>query len=187
MRLAGSPAARRPLGNAAAGTFNMLVLGDSYAWQPGLSKSEKTFSLIAAQMTDELLNFRIVNTPRYFARSGADIGEPDDTYEKKWLDLDAAAPWPGGNTLDGLWDDPQPNGVRDYAAPSAWRQMERAMLARNPGDPSPANVDLIILSGGGNDVGITHSMNPFEGQNDHQNVRDRIQRFCGGRMCSRQT
>lgn len=183
-RKLGVPPLRAAPAKLAIRNFNMLVLGDSYAWQPGLLKQEKSFSLVAGQIADALAGFRIVNTPRYFARSGADIGDED--YGAPYIDLDNAAPWPGA-VPDGWWDDPSPNGNADYAAPSVWRQMTRAMMPTTPVPlpgpvPSPAQVDLIILSGGGNDVGVAHAVSPFEFANDHQNVRQRIQDFCGGRM-----
>lgn len=173
--LSGEPVHRSP----APGPFNILVLGDSYAWQPGLLPAEKSWFLVTQHITSVLAGFREVTPPRVFARSGAVIGEAD--YGAPFAAKDSAAPWPG-DVPDVFWDDAHPGGDTGYAAPSMWEQLRRAQSPRGRGYVDPRQVALVLVSGGGNDVAVTNIVAPRPGPNHHAEFRQWIDTLCGDRM-----
>lgn len=166
--LGGLPTARAATRNPPFRAFNMLVLGDSYISQPGLLKEQRSWSLVASSIAAHLEGFRTVNPPRVFARSGAEIRPEHDTPDR--LQKDLAAPWPGDKP-DAFWEDPHPNGDKDYAAPSLWRQLLRSLDPQHAGFVPPNEVDLVFLGGGGNDVGVTNIVTPAHGDNNHGYIR----------------
>lgn len=179
MGLGGLPE-RGTRANAALRPFNMLVLGDSYISQPGLLPEERSWSLVAAQFADQLAGFREIRPPRVFARSGAEIRIEIDTPDN--MDKDRQAPWPGEGVPDAFWEDPHPNGD-SYSSPSIWRQLARAYCdGTRRTFVKPSEVDLVLVSGGGNDVTLGAIMNPFRAGNGQAWLRQLTRDVLGVRM-----
>ena len=161
--------------------FNMVVLGDSYMWMPGLLREETAYWLVWKHIADLLAGYREVTPPRVFARSGAIIGRLPSAVDgcpiQPNASKDAAAPWPG-DVPTAFWEDQHPNGDQQYTAPSIWEQLRRARLATRPegvaapGYVSPNDVDLVLVNGGGNDIGVFKIVTPFEPENNHATIRN---------------
>src|SRR4051794_30730468 len=117
--------------------FNMICLGDSVMWGQGLQDSHK----FSAQVEDWLrskLQGRLVN--RYvYARSGATIGPDKDVPDRAH-----AEPWM--------------NDRRYEEVPASWPWVqEQVSVAKSDLDSrvGAAFIDLVLLNGGANDMGIT--------------------------------
>jgi lysophospholipase L1-like esterase len=122
--------------------FNMVCLGDSIMWGQGLQDSNK-FSAQIESWLERKLPGRPVN--RFvFARSGATIGAdaeiPDRSRVEAWM-----------------------NDRRYGEVPSSWPWItEQVAVARADlaTQVSASAVDLVLVDGGANDVGISYLLNP---------------------------
>jgi hypothetical protein len=193
MKLTRSNGTQPPPFNAPPGkkprAFNMVVLGDSYMWQPGLLMEEKAFTLVQRRIETFLKDSRDVAVPRVFARSGAIIGTaapfapvPYDGCSVYPLQhaKDVAAAWPADKPFV-YWDDQHPEGDKDYAAPSVWMQLIRAQDETRTDFVRPDNVDLVLIDGGGNDIGVMNIVSPLPADYWHEPARV-LTRWCVGRM-----
>ena len=116
--------------------FNMLAFGDSIMWGQGLTDNLK-FATLVKNWVGANLPGRAV-TFQNLAHSGAII-QSDPA-------RDGATGWQG--------EVPSPY-------PSISHQLYSARDALLSSNANPAEVDLVLLNGGANDVGITHILNPF--------------------------
>lgn len=142
--------------------FNMVCLGDSIMWGQGLRDSNKFTAQVESWLESRLAG-RGVN--RYvYARSGATIG-PDQEIP----DPSRVQPWMNDRSLGEV--------------PCSWpwvRQqvsVARADLASR--QVSADSVDLVLVDGGANDVGIKTMLNEF---NTADMVRQRSTDLIGGQM-----
>ena len=121
---------------AASRPFNMLAFGDSIMWGQGLTEELK-FSTLVKNWVDANLPGRGV-TFQSFAHSGAVI-MPD-------VVLDAA----------GVF-----GGEVPASYPSIHAQLSRALATLVTRGIPPADIDLVLLNGGINDIGVTNILNPL--------------------------
>ena len=181
-RLDGVVGARtlHPTGSpSAAESFHTLVLGDSFAWQPGLRTSEKSCTLVMQHCVDHSDGRFSAGTMRIFARSGSVMG--DRVAAKDLLTTrDDDVPWPG-EVPDVYWDDPHPHGNRRAAAPSIWRQLARAVSPAGRGYVDPRLVRLVLITAGASDVVMANVVAP-RGSDQHPSFRRWIATQCGARM-----
>ena len=115
-------------------SFNMLVMGDSVMWGQGLSHDQK-FSTLVGEWLAGALPLGTGLDIRVLAHSGATIA-------------------PGGGDADPDFE--LLSGELPRSWPSITRQLEKATTL----DIAPHQVDLILMDGGINDVGITRILNP---------------------------
>jgi lysophospholipase L1-like esterase len=116
--------------------FNILAFGDSIMWGQGLSHNSK-FATLVKDWVGANLSGRAV-TLQILAHSGAVIQPKQGT--------DGPTGWEG--------EVPSPT-------PSINHQLNSAREAMRTSSPNAAEIDLVLLNGGANDVGITHILNPF--------------------------
>ncbi len=118
-------------------TYSIVALGDSVVWGQGLRNNQKFRTTVANQISRRL-NERV--TLRNFSHSGAIIGgRPTGRAQASTL-----------------------NGEVPSSAPTIRNQV---ILARDNSNINPNNIDLIILDGGINDVGVTTIINPVTNSN----------------------
>lgn len=160
------------------GPFHIVVLGDSFAWQPGLAMGEKSCALVRKYCLSRASDQQLASSMRVFARSGAVIGEPAAAKEHR--PSGDAAPWPGDVT-DAFWDDPHPGGERRPAAPSVWQQLARATNSSGRGYVDPQVVSLVLVTAGSSDVAIPNIVAP-RAPTEHGSFRQWIGARCGDRM-----
>lgn len=129
-------AARHGVLRAASRPFNILAFGDSIMWGQGLSHDQK-FATRVKSWVDTNLPGRGV-TFQNFAHSGAVI-MPNSAQ-------DAGPGW---------------EGEVPAKYPSIYRQLNRAHETILGLQGNPAEIDLVLLNGGINDMGITSILNPF--------------------------
>lgn len=115
--------------------FHMLAFGDSIMWGQGLSHNQKFATLVQDWVGANLPGRQL--TFQNFAHSGAVI-QTDSR--------DGATDWDG--------EVPSPY-------PTISRQLQSTRDAMLSSSVKPADVDLVLLNGGANDVGITSILNPF--------------------------
>lgn len=120
---------------ASPAPYRILVLGDSVTWGQGLLEEQKMHRLLQRRLQADGLT---VAEPVHLARSGANLGI--DRFEV----VDREIP------VDFI-DNEIPNG-----RPSAFEQCD-IVATRYP----DTTFDLILLSGGINDVSIFTTFNPF--------------------------
>lgn len=113
-------------------TYRVITLGDSVIWGQGLRNNQK-FRTTVPNRIGRRLNERV--TVRNFSHSGAIIGGRPETR-------------PRAGTL---------NGEVPSSAPTIRNQV---VLARDDRNINPDSIDLVILDGGINDVGVTTIINP---------------------------
>lgn len=141
--------------------FTMICLGDSVMWGQGLRDSSK-FTAKVESWLESKLQGRPVN--RFvFARSGATITtDPafDESRIENWMNNRALGEvpcsWPYVNR--------QVDVARDYLASQ---------------QISPDLVDLVLLDGGINDIGVTTLLNEFTST---ELVRQKSAEFCNAQM-----
>ncbi|MEO8089652.1 MAG: SGNH/GDSL hydrolase family protein [Gemmatimonadales bacterium] len=121
---------------AAARPFNMLAFGDSIMWGQGLTEEQKFATLVKNWVNTNLPGRGV--TFQNFAHSGAVI-MPD-------LALDAA----------GVYASEVP---ADY--PSIHAQLYRALATLVTRGIPPSEIDLVLLNGGINDIGVTSILSPW--------------------------
>lgn len=115
-------------------TVNMLVLGDSAIWGQGLQENEKFHSLVQAAIPAR--NPAVTSVTKVvLAHSGAKIGSGDFTN-------------PAPLTVP-------PVGEVPTYYPTIMQQCQQFT-----GPPAPAEVDLILVDGGMNDVGVMRVLDP---------------------------
>jgi len=121
---------------AASRPFNMLAFGDSIMWGQGLTHDLK-FATLVKNWVETKLPGRGV-TFQNFAHSGAQIMRDDAQ--------DAAPGW---------------EGEVPAKFPSIHRQLHRARDTIITGQGNPAEIDLVLLNGGINDIGVTSILSPW--------------------------
>lgn len=117
-------------------------MGDSIIWGQGLRNTQK-FRTTVANRISRRLNERV--TVRNFSHSGAIIGGRPARRVR-------------ASTL---------NGEVPSSTPTIRNQV---VLARNDPNINPDNIDLIILDGGINDIGVTTIINPATNSNRLRNT-----------------
>ena len=115
--------------------LRMLVIGDSVAWGQGLEDAQKIHSLVTASLA---ANTGISPSILHYAASGATIG------------FNQGSPTPGAR-IDSWWPRELPENN-----PTLYEQCLQVQA-----DHPDEKVDLILLSGGINDVSIATIFNPF--------------------------
>jgi len=135
--------------------FNILAIGDSVMWGQGLLKenkfADKTREWIRSQIGgDVILKMR--------AHSGAVTYPETDgpNYENRSYDGEVPADWP---TIS--------------------RQLTLASIPA-PGDPPANEVDLLLIDGCANNLGIVTVLNPLPiAGNDDESLRNDTRAYCG--------
>jgi lysophospholipase L1-like esterase len=122
--------------------LQMLVLGDSIVWGQGLLKEEKFWFLTKKWLENETKRAVVEHVE---AHSGATIKwHGDQKYPKDRL-----------NTF---------NGELNIATPTIMRQVQRASQHYANTGISPQDVDLVLVGGGINDLGIFNLVNPLRSE-----------------------
>ncbi|MEA2724277.1 MAG: hypothetical protein QOH59_2048 [Gemmatimonadales bacterium] len=127
-------APRRGVLRAASRPFNMLAFGDSIMWGQGLTHDLKFATLVKNWVTASLPGREV--TFQNFAHSGAIIMPREG---------DGATGWEGEVPAD---------------FPSIFRQLDGAYETIRSGG-NTAEIDLVLLNGGINDIGITSILAPW--------------------------
>jgi lysophospholipase L1-like esterase len=142
--------------------FNMVCLGDSVMWGQGLEESTK-FTWLVKTWLESKLTGRTVNRFVY-ARSGATIAPDKDVPDES-----VVAPWMNDRNLGEV--------------PCSWPWVrQQVVVARNDlvaQQISPDAVDLVLLDGGINDIGIFTFLDAFKSP---AFIRERSAEFCGVQM-----
>ncbi|MDQ6886125.1 MAG: SGNH/GDSL hydrolase family protein [Gemmatimonadota bacterium] len=127
--------------------FNILAFGDSIMWGQGLTQDLKFATLVKNWVASQLPGRSV--TLQSFAHSGAII-QPSLSAAQDAVVHDGEVP-------------------EDY--PSITAQLSRAIAA-----VSPAEIDLVLLNGGANDVGLVSTiLNPFvSSESVSEKTRDRL-------------
>jgi hypothetical protein len=114
----------------------MLAFGDSIMWGQGLAENQKFATLVRDWMKTNLLGRPV--TFVNFAHSGARV----------WPDTvqDALAPLPGEVPAK---------------FPSIHRQLHSALDTLTARNIRPSEIDLVLLNGGINDIGVASILSPF--------------------------
>lgn len=116
--------------------FNMLAFGDSIMWGQGLTEDQKFATLVKNWVTANMLGRAV--TFENFAHSGARI-MPD-------------------SVQDGM---PPFTGEVPAKFPSVHKQLYRAKDSLAARNVLPSEIDLVLLNGGINDIGVTSILSPF--------------------------
>jgi len=116
--------------------FNMLAFGDSIMWGQGLTEDQKFATLVKNWVTTNMLGRAV--TFESFAHSGARI--MPDTVQ------DGMAPF---------------TGEVPAKFPSVHKQLYRAIDSLGTRNIRPSEIDLVLLNGGINDIGVTSILSPF--------------------------
>ena len=114
--------------------LQMLVLGDSVMWGQGLLERDK-FWFLTKKWLEDKTNRKVVE--RVEAHSGATIDWRNDQKHPK-------------NRLTNL------NGELNVSTPTIMQQVENASKFYQ----KPEDVDLVLVNGGANDIGIANLLNP---------------------------
>ncbi len=114
--------------------FRTLVIGDSILWGQGLHEHEKIHTHVVAALREQQPGLRIMIETR--AHSGAIIGEPDEPLRTPPLEGPGAGEVP-------------------VKQPTLFQQVEAALGKRR----RAPSVDLVLISGGVNDVNAAHLIN----------------------------
>ncbi len=146
-----------------AAKYEMLVMGDSIVWGQGLTEDQKFYTIVRNEITKRTGRIiKLVNR----SHSGATIMPVDKT--------DLVEP-----------------GEVPLATPTLWQQFEAAIAdyncERHTGpDEKPSNpkykcsgVDLVLLDGGINDVGVPRILSPFTSQ---KSIKKASHKYCYLRM-----
>ena len=145
--------------------INMVTVGDSVMWGMGLLPQDKFRNLLEAWIRDNNLGRNPVDQYAY-AVAGAIIG----------VDHDQAISVTGAMSTGDpreTWDGEVPRSV-----PTLYRQIDLAVADLKAKDIDPGEVDLVLLSGGANDVSfVDMASDPSIGSDG---VRCRIQDFFVG-------
>jgi lysophospholipase L1-like esterase len=120
--------------------FNMICIGDSVMWGQGLANASKFTTQVQNWLQGQL--GREVNN-LVLARSGATI-TPDGTVPEAWM---------SDRTLNEV----------PCSFPFVQDQIKMARDEFTSGGMPASDVDLILVDGGANDVGITTILSPFPG------------------------
>jgi lysophospholipase L1-like esterase len=115
--------------------FNILAFGDSIMWGQGLREDQKFATLVKNWVTANMLGRAV--TFESFAHSGARIMPHE---------MDGAAPFAG---------------EVPSKFPSVHKQLYRALDSLKTRKILPSEIDLVLLNGGINDIGITSILSPF--------------------------
>lgn len=135
--------------------FNMLAIGDSVMWGQGLQPANKFTTKVSVWIEGQL--GKAVDL-RMRAHSGAitypESGKP--VYENRSYDGEVPAHWP---TIS--------------------RQISLAGSPSVPGQPAARDVDLVLIDGCANNLGITTVLNPFLSDEE---LRSDTRAYCGAGM-----
>jgi lysophospholipase L1-like esterase len=115
--------------------FYMLVLGDSVVWGQGIQEENKFYSLVKERIATELLPDRAVHQ----------------------LNLSHS----GANILPKNKPCPSLPGEVPIGTPTIYTQMTAALSMYASAGIKPADVNLVLLNGGINDIGFPTIVNPF--------------------------
>ena len=126
-------------------TYNILVLGDSITWGQGLQLAEKFHELVRVGIAQRKPGVTVQSFVS--AHSGAPT-RPDPRYVSDPLVSSQVDPVNCSAAIAGE----VPTG-----RPSASEQ-----AAAFTGPPAPEQIDLILMDGGSNDVGIGDLVNPWK-------------------------
>lgn len=163
--LAGAAVCSRPyflFGNVnELAPFEFLVLGDSLVWGQGLQEEQKFYRLTKTWLRDEVFAGRRSINLNIFAHSGSTI-QLDSREEKALL---------------GAERDPNENlhPEINVSFPVINAQLAQARKAYE----RPEDVQLIMLSGGIPEVGVSNILNPFQ---DNEKLSEDIRKYCFGHM-----
>lgn len=131
----GNPAAQKR-------ALQMLVLGDSIVWGQGLLEEEKFWFLTKKWLENETKRAVVEHVE---AHSGATIKwHGDQKYPKDRL-----------NTF---------NGELNISTPTITRQVQKALRHYESRRISPQDIDLVLVDGGINDLGIFNLVNPLRSE-----------------------
>jgi hypothetical protein len=146
---------------SAAGSFRILVVGDSLAWGQGLREQDKFYSITASWIGEVVLAGRREVDLNVKAHSGATIKlSPEEASALKRAGRDEFEK-----------HHPEVN----ISFPTIEQQVTSALA--DYGDPNA--VDLILVSGCAPEVGVGNILDPF--QNDER-LKGSIARYCGEHM-----
>jgi IPT/TIG domain len=138
-------------------TYRIVVFGDSVAWGQGLTGPDKWSSLVATEMRSRLGVRKGVYNEDVAAHSGATIG-------LRPLDTNAPGPLPDGEV------------------PTSYPTLSQQV---DPWNSNPAlaksrlDVDLVLIDGGINDIGITSILAPWT---FHSWIKTQVQLQCHDAM-----
>ena len=132
-------------------TFRMVVLGDSAQWGQGLQEHQKVHSLVEDEIKRRVGDIGVYK--KVLAHSGAIIGA-DQT--------PTVPPIPG-----------EFGGEVNVSNPTIREQVLAALGTQ----ASDETVDLVLVNGGINDVGVGKILNPL-----NDNLSEQIDNYCYGRM-----
>ena len=140
--------------------FDFLVVGDSIVWGQGLAEKDKFCTLTADWLRKEVFAGRRDVDLKMKAHSGATLrfhADEADKYKKAGRD-------------EAYYYDPE----LTVSFPSVWKQIEVAASEyRAAGNATGA--DLIMLSGGINDITISKVLDPF---GDNSKLPGEIEKYC---------
>lgn len=122
--------------------LNVVVIGDSVLASQGLALNDKIWMRVCAWLQQQLPGQEI--KAFIFAHSGSVIGHPDPVAEGSTHYGVPYGSFPYDKDRADIHDLELP-----FAFPSLWRQVERARATIDP-----SQVDLVLLCGGINDVGL---------------------------------
>ena len=128
--------------------LNVVVIGDSLLASQGLALNDKIWMRVCAWLQQQLPG-QVIKA-HVFAHSGAVIGHPDPVAEGSTQYGVPYGPFPYDKDRADIHDLELP-----FAFPSLWRQVERARATIDP-----SQVDLVLLCGGVNDVGLFRIYDP---------------------------
>jgi lysophospholipase L1-like esterase len=169
----------------AAEPFNVLVLGDSIAWGQGLKNDSRWRTTIVDRLAAKL-GRPVVEVPSEL-HSGASIGLGDlnqiadttrdhvavDRYAPRYADANAQTATPAQSSsfeLSYLKEGAYAGEIPSYT-PTVLRQLDDY----DAGPSRDTRIDLILLSAGINDVGVTRLLDPIA---DRRYVREAIRVHC---------
>ena len=143
--------------------FNFLVVGDSLVSGQGLEEKNKFYYLVKNWLESEVFkNGREVKV-NLKAHSGARIRlEPFETEELKKAGISEEKPF---------------HGEVNLSFPSVWSQISAARKEYE----NPQRVDLMLLSGGVTNVGLSQILNP---RGSNEELKRDIIKHCNGEMFS---
>jgi hypothetical protein len=141
--------------------FNIVTLGDSIMWGQGLPEDWKFRNLVAGWLQSQLQGRPVFSVPTH-SHSGARIYVDPSQDVETGLPGEIPCPWPSITKQVDLT-------LRDML-----------MLSLPPSPPiQPGDVDLVLLNGGLNDVGVTTVLDPLKGVGA---IRDATNMNCVNRM-----
>lgn len=137
--------------------FNMVTLGDSIMWGQGLPEQTKFRTLVANWLQSQYGNTRKVVEWTTHAHSGAKTGWGIYPAETNGNDPDS---WYMTNPSSGYGPGYPYPGEVPFSYPSISFQIGMTVNDLQKQKVDPANVDLVLLDGGINDLSAINILNP---------------------------